>query len=85
MVSYVIHWTGFVSSLHRILQLYAEESAVDDTIYYIGEALRKDVIEVEVSLKVCTCVFTHVKLVELEVPGHVRFSVTTQQYGLNLP
>ncbi len=36
----------------RILQLYAEENAVDDTIYYLGEALRKGVIELEVFLKV---------------------------------
>ena len=38
---------------YRILQLYAEENAVDDTIYYLGEALRKGVIELEVFLKVC--------------------------------
>ena len=36
----------------RILQLYAEENAVDDTIYYLGEALRKGVIELEAFLKV---------------------------------
>lgn len=35
----------------QILQLYAEENAVDDTIYYLGEALRKGVIELEVFLK----------------------------------
>ena len=38
--------------LFRILQLYAEENAIEDTIYYLGEALRKDVIELEVFLKV---------------------------------
>ena len=37
----------------RILQLYAEENAIDDTIYYLGEALSKGVIELEVFLKVC--------------------------------
>jgi len=36
----------------RILQLYAEENAIDDTIYYLGEALRKGVIELDVFLKV---------------------------------
>ena len=36
----------------RILQLYAEENALDDTIYHLGEALRKGVIELEVFLKV---------------------------------
>lgn len=35
----------------QILQLYAEENAIDDTIYYLGEALRKEVIELEVFLK----------------------------------
>jgi ESCRT-I complex subunit TSG101 len=35
----------------QILQLYAEENAVEDTVYYLGEALRKGVIELEVFLK----------------------------------
>ena len=39
----------------RILQLYAEENAIDDTIYYLGEALRKGVIELDVFLKVMLC------------------------------
>jgi len=39
----------------RILQLYAEENAIDDTIYYLGEALRKGVIELDVFLKVILC------------------------------
>ena len=38
--------------LVRILRLYAEENAVDDTIYYLGEALRKGGIELDVFLKV---------------------------------
>lgn len=38
--------------LLRILRLYAEENAIDDTIYYLEEALRKGVIELEVFLKV---------------------------------
>ena len=38
--------------MDRILQLYAEENAVEDTVYYLGEALRKGVIELEVFLKV---------------------------------
>ena len=36
---------------NQILQLYAEENALDDTIYYLGEALRKGVIELEAFLK----------------------------------
>lgn len=35
----------------RLLNAYAEEAAIEDTIYYIGEALRNDVIELEVFLK----------------------------------
>lgn len=36
---------------NQILRLYAEENAVDDTIYYLGEALRKGIIELDVFLK----------------------------------
>ena len=47
-------------SPHRILYLYAEENAIDDTIYYLSEALRKGVISLNVFLKVtdhvCSCV-----------------------------
>ncbi|XP_059370806.1 tumor susceptibility gene 101 protein-like [Carassius carassius] len=35
----------------QILNLYAEENAVEDTIFYLGEALRKDVIDLDVFLK----------------------------------
>ena len=38
--------------LYRILRLYAEENAIDDTIYYLGEALRRGVITSEAFLKV---------------------------------
>ena len=43
-------------SPHRILHLYAEENAIDDTIYYLSEALRKGVISLNVFLKVTNCV-----------------------------
>lgn len=36
---------------NQILRLYAEENAIDDTIYYLGEALRKGIIELDVFLK----------------------------------
>ena len=36
----------------RILNLYAEENAIEDALYYLGEALRKGVITNEVFLKV---------------------------------
>uniref|UniRef100_UPI00398EE465 tumor susceptibility 101a n=1 Tax=Pristiophorus japonicus TaxID=55135 RepID=UPI00398EE465 len=35
----------------QILNLYAEENAIEDTIFYLGEALRRDVIDLEVFLK----------------------------------
>ena len=38
--------------LCRILRLYAEENAIDDTVYYLGEALRKGIVELDVFLKV---------------------------------
>ena len=36
----------------RILELYAEENSLDDTMYYLGEALRREKIEIDVFLKV---------------------------------
>lgn len=36
----------------QILNLYAEENAIEDTIFYLGEALRRDVVDLEVFLKV---------------------------------
>lgn len=36
----------------RILQAFAEEQAIEDAIYYMGEALRKEVIDLDVFLKV---------------------------------
>uniref|UniRef100_A0A1X7UNL7 UEV domain-containing protein n=2 Tax=Amphimedon queenslandica TaxID=400682 RepID=A0A1X7UNL7_AMPQE len=36
---------------NQILRLYAEENAIDDTIYYLGEALRRGVITSEAFLK----------------------------------
>lgn len=38
----------------QILNLYAEENAIEDTIFYLGEALRRGVIDLEVFLKVIT-------------------------------
>lgn len=35
----------------RLLNAYAEEAAIEDTIYYIGEALRNGVLDLEVFLK----------------------------------
>lgn len=36
---------------NQIMQLYTEENAIDDTIYYLGESLRKGVIPLDVYLK----------------------------------
>ena len=38
--------------LSRLLSLFAEEMTIEDTYYYLMEALRKDVIDLEVFLKV---------------------------------
>ena len=38
---------------NQILNLYAEENAIEDTIFYLGEALRRGVIDLDVFLKVC--------------------------------
>lgn len=52
----------------QILNLYAEENAIEDTIFYLGEALRRGVIDLEVFLKVASCfsiVFIHLLLLYL--------------------
>ena len=36
----------------RILNLYAEENAIDDATYFLGEALRREAITLDVFLKV---------------------------------
>lgn len=51
MKFYVLKLFTF-SLVIRILKLYAEENAIDDTIYYLGEALRRGVITHEAFLKV---------------------------------
>lgn len=35
----------------RLLNAYAEEAAIEDSIYYIGEALRNEVLDLEAFLK----------------------------------
>ncbi|XP_056604647.1 tumor susceptibility gene 101 protein [Triplophysa dalaica] len=35
----------------QILNLYAEENAIEDTIFYLGEALRRNVIDLDIFLK----------------------------------
>ena len=36
----------------RILNLYAEDNAIDDATYFLGEALRREAITLDVFLKV---------------------------------
>ena len=36
----------------RLLNSFAEEQALEDAIYYLGEAIRKNVIDLDVFLKV---------------------------------
>lgn len=40
--------------MNRLLNAFAEEQATEDAIYYMGEALRKGIIELDVFLKVST-------------------------------
>ena len=42
----------FLCYFARILNLFAEENAVEDTIYYLSESLRKEAIDLELFLKV---------------------------------
>jgi ESCRT-I complex subunit TSG101 len=42
---------NFRSLIHRLLNAYAEEAATEDAIYYMGEALRSGVIDLEVFMK----------------------------------
>ena len=42
----------FFFCVFRILNLFAEENAVEDTIYYLSESLRKEAIDLDVFLKV---------------------------------
>ena len=41
----------------RILELYAEENSLDDTMYYLSEGLRREKIELDVFLKVNLLLF----------------------------
>lgn len=41
----------FFSVLKRLLNAYAEEAAIEDSIYYIGEAFRNGVLDLDVFLK----------------------------------
>lgn len=51
----VLSLSGRVSNLVfrcRLLTAFAEESALEDAMYYVGEALRRNVIDLDVFLKV---------------------------------
>ena len=37
----------------QLLVTYAEEQATEDALYYLGEALRREVVDLDVYLKVC--------------------------------
>ena len=39
----------------RLLNAFAEEQATEDAVYYMGEALRKGVVDLDVFLKVAAC------------------------------
>jgi len=38
-----------------LLNAFAEEQATEDAVYYMGEALRKGVVDLDVFLKVTIC------------------------------
>lgn len=66
----------------QILNLYAEENAIEDTIFYLGEALRRGVIDLEVFLKV-TWNFASPTLSE-ELPqrgGHTKQTPKSQTFN----
>lgn len=46
----------------RILNLYAEENAIDDATYFLGEALRREAITLDVFLKVIIYILFHFKI-----------------------
>lgn len=47
---YILHYL-ICQFVNRLINAYAEEAAIDDAIYYIGEALRNGVLDLEVFLK----------------------------------
>lgn len=64
----------------QILNLYAEENAIEDTIFYLGEALRRGVIDLDVFLKVClphllSRILELVEALSLKNTNQVGFSV----------
>eukprot|EP00061_Rhincodon_typus_P015337 g42952.t1 len=63
----------------QILNLYAEENAIEDTIFYLGEALRRDVIDLEVFLKQMELTMI---LAEL---SHYRAQITCYSNSLPAP
>lgn len=48
---YIFSFPVFFFFCYRLLNSYAEEAAIEDSIYYIGEALRNGSLELEVFLK----------------------------------
>jgi ESCRT-I complex subunit TSG101 len=47
----------------QLLNAFSEENAVVDAIYYLGEALRKEVIDLEVFLKVSVKIISLIVLI----------------------
>lgn len=48
---WIIFFLLYFSWFSRLLNAYAEEAATEDAIYYLGEALRSGVIDLESFLK----------------------------------
>jgi hypothetical protein len=51
----------FIDGWCRLFELVAEEIAIEDTIYYLGKALRQDKIGLNAYMKVsgATCTLVH--------------------------
>lgn len=65
----------------QILNLYAEENAIEDTIFYLGEALRRGVIDLEVFLKVSSaCLVKLHRVAAASVPKSSLQAPSVQNY-----
>lgn len=59
----------------QILNLYAEENAIEDTIFYLGEALRRGVIDLDVFLKVGFLGWFKMSFKYVQIPWTLVFSL----------
>lgn len=53
--------------ISRIVNAFAEENATEDAVYYLGEALRKGVIDLDVFLKVKILILSFTLLLNVTI------------------